>query len=148
MCGFTWTHTLTERSFSSPEQEAVGVPYIIVCLLAYYDIWATLQALFSLTVVCVTNHAKFMSFKLSWIMEGTEETANQNIRICAHQRWYAWVLSCSAALESIISVGEKECCPGNYLGGWCNIEHPDLFPNWHPFLSPPHALTDPSDWGA
>jgi hypothetical protein len=63
--GFTWTHTLSERSFSSPDQEAVGVPYIVVCLLACYDIWATLQAVFSLTVVCVTRHFKFRSFELS-----------------------------------------------------------------------------------
>ena len=64
--GFTWTHTLSERSFSSPEQEAVGVPYIVVCLLAHSDVWATLQALFfSLTVVCVTHHSKFRSFEPS-----------------------------------------------------------------------------------
>jgi hypothetical protein len=64
MRGFTWMHTLSERSFSSSEQEAVGVPYIIVWLLAPYDMWATLQVVFSLNVVCVTHHSKFRSFKL------------------------------------------------------------------------------------
>jgi len=35
----TWfhMHTYIAREFSSPEQEAVGVPCIIVCLLAHYD---------------------------------------------------------------------------------------------------------------
>jgi len=55
--GFTWTHTLSERSFSSPEQEAVGVPYIVVCLLAHSDIWATLQAVFF--TYCGLCHTSF-----------------------------------------------------------------------------------------
>jgi hypothetical protein len=44
--GFTWTHTLSERSFSSPEQVAVAVPYIFFCLLAHFDVWATLKLFF------------------------------------------------------------------------------------------------------
>jgi len=63
--GFTCIHTLSERSFLSSEQEAVGVSCITACLLTHYDIWATLQAVSSLTVVCVTHHSKFRSFKLS-----------------------------------------------------------------------------------